>query len=116
MLTWWGGQSFGRQQAGEAVAVPASAATVRAAASASPAPTVTTSAEIAATANSCTSHYEWEASESGDYSRVKWTSNPCGFQIQERSGCVNDFDFLFNWSTSGVVLAVNLWDASYCDP
>jgi hypothetical protein len=99
-----------------AVAVPASAATVPAATSASPAPADIISADVAETANSCTSHYHWEASESGDYSRVKWTSNPCGFLIQERSGCFNNFTFQFNWSTSGVVVAENLWDGSSCDP
>ena len=96
-----------------AVAVPAFAATIPAAASASPAPTDITSADIAETANSCTSYYRWEASTSGDYSRVKWTSNPCGFQIQERSGCSNSLTF--NWSTSGIVVGVNLWDESSCD-
>jgi hypothetical protein len=68
----------------------------------------------------CTYSWEWQADAEGGiggYSEVEWTSNPCGFSIQERSWC----DDILNpndsgWATSGVVIRTDLWDKSSCDP
>lgn len=101
------------------------AQTVVAAPSAVAAPSPSTlSADIVVTATmsgtntACTSHWRWQAANAanGNYSEVEWTSNPCGFSIQERSWCVDAFSGsgAGGWATSGVVLRTGLWDKTSC--
>jgi hypothetical protein len=99
---------------------PASAVAAPAVRSASEAPTDSSGSEIAVTGTipgtdtECTSHYEWEADadlDIGGWSQVEWTSNPCGYSIQERSWCSGPVSY---WSTSGVVVSTYLWDKSGC--
>jgi hypothetical protein len=49
----------------------------------------------------------------GGSSWVEWTSNTCGYLIQERSWCVSQDGSGF-WSTSGVVKETGLLDSSSC--
>jgi hypothetical protein len=66
----------------------------------------------------CTSHWKWQANnylQNGGYTEVEWTSNPCGFSIQERSWC-NEGGGSGYWSTSGIVFGTNIWDKSSCTP
>jgi hypothetical protein len=110
-----------------AILIPASAFAAPAAGSPSSAHTARASALPAAssgavtvkmpgTANSCTSYWAWQANNylhNGGYTQVKWTSNPCGYSIQERSWC-NAGSGSGWWSTSGIVFGVNIWDKSSC--
>jgi hypothetical protein len=62
-------------------------------------------------AAACTSHWTWKVSQAGNgYSQVKWTSNPCGFAIQDGSYCLGGTAFY----KSGVVTRTGLWDTAYC--
>jgi hypothetical protein len=72
---------------------------------------------IAGTSTKCTSHWKWKTFHnpvfgSDDYSKVEWTSNPCGFAIQDRSWCFSGTDQFY---VSGVVKRTNLWDQASCN-
>jgi hypothetical protein len=69
---------------------------------------------VPGTNRACTSHWSWyvqslEAPVS--YSQVEWTSNPCGFQIQDRSLCLPGVDAAFY---SGIVTGTYIWDRASC--
>jgi hypothetical protein len=102
---------------------PASAVAAPVAGSASPAPTDSSGEgdvtdTMAGTNTLCTSHWKGQGARDpftlGGYSEVEWTSNPCGFSIQERSWCAKTMVAGGDWSTSGVVVRTNLWDKSSC--
>jgi len=106
--------SFGIVAAGPA------AASVARSASVAPADTidgeVDGTATIPGTNTLCAYHYRWHVDTPvifGGDSEVEWTNNPCGFSIQERSWCAN-VGVGGSWSTSGVVVRLNLWDKSSC--
>ena len=72
---------------------------------------------IAGTSTTCTSHWKWVVFHnliygSDDYSKVEWTSNPCGFAIQDRSWCFYSTGAHFD---SGIVTRTNLWDQASCE-
>jgi hypothetical protein len=73
------------------------------------------SGTIPGTNTACTSHWNWHVSESvaGGYSEVEWTSNSCGYQIQDRSWCTAGVGGY--WSNSGVVTGVDIWDRANCE-
>jgi hypothetical protein len=94
---------------------PASAFAAPAAGSASQTPADSTGGPIAATSNGCTSYWKWQANNylyNGGYTQVEWTSNRCGFTIQERSFCNTGSGG--NWSNSGIVSGEDIWDKSSC--
>jgi hypothetical protein len=102
----------------------ATAASAGSVASVSSAPTdrvdgdVDGTAMIPGTNTLCRYHYKWHVDTSvfgGGVSKVEWTNNPCGFSIQERSWCEHSDLIGGSWSTSGVVVRTDLWDASSCD-
>lgn len=67
---------------------------------------------------SCANHYNWYKSGGtgyGGYAKVEWTKNPCGYLIQTRVWCWIDISSNFgDWSISGVVKKVDLWDQAGC--
>jgi hypothetical protein len=66
----------------------------------------------------CTSDWKWQANnylQNGGYTQVEWTSNPCGYSIQERTWC-NEGSGSGYWRTSGIVSGTNIWDKSSCTP
>jgi len=79
--------------------------------------TAASQTDIAETSGTCTSHWKWSVSynilDIGGSSKVEWTSNSCGYKIQERSWCSLG-DGSGNWETSGVVVSTGLWDGSSC--
>ncbi len=84
----------------------------------SPTPSASVSGSgTAATAALCTSHWNWYVSwpPTGGYSKVEWTSNACGFTIQDRSYCESAIQSgSANWSYSGKVTRTNVWDQADC--
>lgn len=71
-------------------------------------------AHAATMARSCTElHSEQVVAATPDYSQVKWTTNSCGWLIQDRSKCRNaQVQTIFTYS--GKVKAVGLWDRASC--
>jgi hypothetical protein len=64
----------------------------------------------------CTSDWKGNGNNylhNGGYTQVEWTSNPCGFSIQERSWC-NEGGGSGYWSPSGIVFGTDVWDQSTC--
>lgn len=65
----------------------------------------------------CTSHWKWQVNSSGfdgkDYAKVKWTSNPCGFYIQDKIECTGIYENHY-YEYSGVVKKTGLWDQATC--
>jgi hypothetical protein len=62
-------------------------------------------------AAACTSHWNWRVSDAGNgYTQVEWTSNPCGFVIQDGTYCLGGSAFY----KSGLVTRTGLWDTAYC--
>lgn len=64
----------------------------------------------------CTSNWNWKVYSNiiygyDDYSEVEWTSNPCGFTIQDRSGC---FYGTGAYYYSGKVKGTYIWDKASC--
>jgi hypothetical protein len=74
------------------------------------------SGTIPGTSTACTSHWNWHVSQSlsGGYSEVEWTSNPCGYQIQDRSWCTDGVVGGY-WATSGTVTGTDVWDRANCE-
>jgi len=69
------------------------------------------------TAASCSWNFNWYVSwpPTGGYSKVEWTSNPCGYLIQDRSYCESAIQSgSANWSYSGKVKSTYLWDQADC--
>lgn len=67
------------------------------------------------TGTTCTSYWKWHVYHpfwGGGYSEVEWTSNPCGFQIQDRSYCNSPAGAY--WTYSGIVKSTYLWDRATC--
>jgi hypothetical protein len=66
----------------------------------------------------CTSDWTGQGNnylQNGGYTQVEWTSNPCGFSIQERTWC-NFGGGSGNWQTSGIVFGDNIWAKTSCTP
>ena len=70
-----------------------------------------------AVGTNCTSTwvYQVQAGLSGGnaYSQVKWTSNPCGFVIEDRSICEGIYQNIYN-TYSGRVSGTGIWDRASC--
>jgi hypothetical protein len=102
--------------ASAATTTPGSAAAATSApASASGSGTVT--GTIPGTLALCTSYWSWHVSypPSGGYSEVEWTSNPCGFKIEDRSWCESLIQpGSEHWNYSGIVKRTYLWDQAGC--
>src|ERR1700733_10540414 len=65
----------------------------------------------------CTSYWSWHVSypPTGGYSEVEWTSNPCGFKIEDRSYCESAIHpSNEHWNYSGIVKSTYLWDQAGC--
>ena len=66
----------------------------------------------------CTSYWKWYVIHDvffREYSKVEWTSNPCGFTIQDKSQCATG-DGVYRFATpSGKVKGVKVWARSSCD-
>jgi len=61
----------------------------------------------------CTSHLKGVVDTTlYNWSKVEWTSNPCGYQIQDRSWCLEGSGAHFD---SGIVSRTNLWDQANCN-
>ena len=66
----------------------------------------------------CTSYWRWVVKHDHirEYTKVEWTSNPCGFTIQDQSQCYNFIYRTFRLATpSGKVKGVKVWARSSCD-
>lgn len=60
----------------------------------------------------CTSNWKWQVDTTlYNWSQVEWTSNPCGFQIQDRSWCLEGTGAYWD---SGIVKSTYLWDKASC--
>ena len=71
---------------------------------------------VLGTSRRCTSHWNWKVFHnpvygSDDYSKVEWTSNPCGFAIQDQSWCFEGTGASYD---SGIVTRTYLWDQANC--
>jgi hypothetical protein len=62
-----------------------------------------------------TGYWNWHVNHLGNYSEVEWTSNPCNFNIQDRSHCLNVTFFNTRYVYSGFVKRTYLWDRSQCN-
>lgn len=110
--------------AGLLVPATASAATITpgGAVAVTPAPTSASGSgavtgTIPGTSVLCTSHWNWHVSHpaTGGYSEVEWTSNPCGFRIEDRNWCVSVIPpDLGHYNYSGIVKRTYLWDKAGC--
>lgn len=109
--------------AGLLVPAAASAATITpgSAAAATPTPASadasgTVTGTILGTSAACTSHWAWHVSwpPTGGYSEVEWTSNPCGFRIQDRSRCEPPVTGGAHYNTSGIVRGTHIWAKAGC--
>jgi len=76
--------------------------------------TGTVTGTVPGTATACTSHWNWQIYAPSIYgwSEVEWTSNSCGFQIQDRSWCLEGTGGHFD---SGIVTSTYLWDRASCN-
>jgi len=67
------------------------------------------------TSKRCTSHWAWKVRTglTGDeWSEVWWTSNPCGFKIEDRSTCQGTHGQYYTYS--GRVKGINIKDRASC--
>ena len=66
----------------------------------------------------CHSTWRWQVGFYGyagiPYSQVKWTSNPCGDFIRDRSECVHVNGNTYDTDPSGIVKRVGLKARTYC--
>jgi hypothetical protein len=72
---------------------------------------------IPGTDTACTSYWNWYVSwpPTGGYSEVEWTSNPCGFRIEDRSRCESVIEGgNAHYNYSGIVKSTYLWDKAGC--
>jgi hypothetical protein len=77
----------------------------------------TVTGTIPGTSVLCTSYWRWHVSypPTGGYSEVEWTSNPCGFRIEDRSYCESAIHpGNEHWNYSGIVKSTYLWDKAGC--
>lgn len=64
------------------------------------------------TDTACTSNWKWQVNTTFyNWSQVEWTSNPCGYEIQDRSWC---YEGLGAYWDSGIVKSTYLWDRASC--
>jgi hypothetical protein len=61
----------------------------------------------------CTSYWTGAGDNNAGYTEVEWTSNPCGYAIQERTWCIY-MGGSGLWENSGIVFGDNIWDKSSC--
>jgi hypothetical protein len=67
---------------------------------------------VPGTGAACTSNWKWQVDTTlYNWSQVEWTSNSCGFQIQDRSWCLEGYGAYYD---SGIVKATYLWDRATC--
>jgi hypothetical protein len=74
----------------------------------------TVTGTVPGTNAACTSHWNWQIDDPTFYgwSEVEWTSNPCGYQIQDKSWCLAGTGGYF---VSGIVTSTYLWDRANCN-
>jgi hypothetical protein len=63
---------------------------------------------------SCTSHWTWAVVYNPQGTKDEWTSNPCGYGIQDRSGCAPYRGGPISYYKSGVVYATSKWAGAWC--
>lgn len=99
------------------LAVPASAIGATAAHAGTRAITGTAAGVSPLTGQTCVSHWKWKVfyglSRGTDYSEVEWTSNPCGYIIEDRSTCQDIWNHSY-YTYSGRVRGTYIWDAAHC--
>lgn len=67
---------------------------------------------VPGTDTACTSNWKWKVDTTlYNWSEVEWTSNPCGYQIQDRSWCLEGYGAYYD---SGIVKSTYLWDKATC--
>lgn len=76
--------------------------------------TGTVTGAVPGTDAACTSNWNWQIDDPTFYgwSEVEWTSNPCGYQIQDESWCLEGTGGHF---LSGIVTSTYLWDRANCN-
>jgi hypothetical protein len=78
-------------------------------------PGFTITGTVPGTERACTSNWNWKVEWAGvgsGWSEVEWTSNSCGFQIQDRSWCLAGTSAHVD---SGIVTRTYLWDRASCN-
>jgi len=68
---------------------------------------------------SCHVTWTWQVGNQGveqtPYSQIKWTANPCGYLIRNRSQCLKVFGGKYYTAPSGIVKRVGLKARTYCN-
>jgi hypothetical protein len=83
----------------------------------SPAPGATVDGTTSGTEAGCAWTYKWhtDGTISGGYTEVKWTYNPCGLRIEDRTYCGSEISpGETQWNYSGIVKRTGLWDRATC--